>query len=86
MESLLGFLFVFCAVMAAIAVGRAVVSEEMDPVAVGSALLTVAITLGVLLWLGIESNSLTEGLVVGLGGSSLLLAATGIGLMIRHWE
>lgn len=79
-------LAVFCATMAAIAVGRLAADDSRDRVDVGSALVVVGITLLTVLWTALEEGWLT---VVGRGTLGLVgacLVGAGIVVMVRYWD
>lgn len=79
-------LAVFCATMAAIAVGRLVADHGRDRVDVGSALTVVGITLLTVLWTALEESWLTAAgeVVLGLVGASVV--GVGVLLMVRYWD
>ncbi|GAB3668047.1 hypothetical protein [Halopiger thermotolerans] len=79
-------LVAFCAAMSAIALGRAVLGETRDPIDVGTALVTVGITIGSALWIGILESWLTavEGSAVAILGATAI--GLGVARIVRSWN
>ena len=79
-------LVVFCAAMAAIAVGRLAVDNASDRVDLGTALVVVGITFLSGLWVALTESLLT---IVGqmlLGSVGLVFVAVGVVVIGRYWS
>ncbi|WP_083861061.1 hypothetical protein [Halobiforma nitratireducens] len=75
----------FCAVLAAVAIGRLVAADRRDPVDIGTALLTVSITFGVVVWATVEESWLTwstRGIVAVL---AVATGVAGLGILAGRW-
>lgn len=75
----------FCAVMAAIAIGRLALDPNRDPIDIGTALVVAGITVLAVLWAALVESWLGTvgrlGIVI-VGGTATVV---GIALIVRHW-
>ncbi|ELY51482.1 hypothetical protein [Natronorubrum bangense] len=79
-------LVLFCAAMAAIAVGRLVVSEQREYVDIGTALVVVGITLLTTLWVALEESMLTTVERLLLAAVGVCVVAAGVVMIVRYWD
>ena len=79
-------LVVFCAAMAAIAVGRLAVDNRSDRVDLGSALVVIGITFLSGLWVVLTESLLTTVGRVLLGAVGLTFVAVGVVVIGRYWS
>ncbi len=79
-------LVLFCAAMAAIAVGRLVVSEQREYVDIGTALVVVGITLLTTLWVVLEESMLTTVERLLLAAVGVCVVAAGVVIIVRYWD
>ena len=80
------FLVVFCAAMAAIAIGRLAVDRDRDPVDVGTALLVAGIALLALLWVVLAESWLGTAGRIALGIGGAVVVAAGVAVIVRSWN
>lgn len=80
------FLVLFCAAMAAIALGRLAIDRSRDPVDIGTALVVAGITLGTVLWAALEEGLLTTGGRIGVAFAGATFAGLGLVLIARYWD
>ncbi|ELY47652.1 hypothetical protein [Natronorubrum sulfidifaciens] len=79
-------LAVFCAVMAAIAIGRLVVDEQPEYVDIGTTFVVVGITVLATLWVFLEERLLSPVgwlLLAVVGGCAIVV---GVAVIALYWE
>ena len=79
-------LFVFCAVMSAVAVARVVLEDDRDRVDGGTALVVCGITALAGVWVALEEAWLSTGLRLLFAGTGVALIGIGLTLIVRHWD
>lgn len=79
-------LVAFCAAMAAIAVGRLVVADAVDPVDVGSTVVVVGITVMAGLWAALEESLLAPPARLALAVLGVGTVCVGLVVMVRYWD